>query len=157
MAMKLELRFKGLPPSDPLRDYTKRRVHSHLSRFGDDVSRVIVRISDINGPKGGVDKRCQVVVKGARVGLVALDELSADAYSAVAIAMERIGRSVGRRLERTRERADRGRDPSLSHQGTAAGGRWTGGTPKMKHAGTWIVSVRPSARPQQLLRVFAKS
>jgi putative sigma-54 modulation protein len=100
--MKIDVRFRGLESSDALRDHIARRIHFHLSRFGSKVTAVLVRISDVNGPKGGVDKRCQVTVRGPRLGLATLDEMSGDAYAAVDIAVERIGRSIGRELDRAR-------------------------------------------------------
>jgi putative sigma-54 modulation protein len=100
--MKVEIRFRGLESSDALREHAARRVHFHLSRFGHVVSAVLVRISDVNGPKGGLDKRCQVTVRGQSFGSATFGELSGDAYSAVDMAVERIGHSVGRQLERVR-------------------------------------------------------
>ena len=100
--MKIEVRFRGLESSDALREHVSRRIHLHLSRFGNEVTAVLVRIADVNGPKGGIDKRCQVTVRGPRFGSATLDEASGDAYSAVDTAVERIGRSVGRGLDRAR-------------------------------------------------------
>jgi putative sigma-54 modulation protein len=102
--MKIEVRFRGLSSSDALREHASRRVHFHLSRFGKEVTSVLMRIADINGPKGGVDKRCQVTVRGPRFGSATLDDLSGDAYSAVDIAVERIGRAVRRELRRVRSK-----------------------------------------------------
>lgn len=100
--MKIEVRFRGLEPSDALRDHAARRIHFHLSRFGHEISSVYVRISDVNGPKGGVDKKCQITVRGRRFSTVVIDDLSGDAYSAVDMAVERVGRAVGRDIQRAR-------------------------------------------------------
>ena len=100
--MKIELRFRSIEPSNALREYVARRVHFQLSRFNGQLDSVIVRIADINGPKGGNDKRCHVMVKGRALGPVTIDELSADAYVAVDLALDRAARSVGRELERRR-------------------------------------------------------
>jgi len=101
--MKIELRFRGLEASDSLREHTVRRIHLHLSRFGQDVSAVAVRIGDVNGPRGGLDKRCRITVRGPRLRLSTLEELSADAYAAVDSAVARVARAVGRDLERARD------------------------------------------------------
>ncbi len=100
--MKIEVRFRGLESSDALRDHVGRRIHFHLSRFGNEVTAVLVRIADVNGPKGGLDKQCQVTVRGPRFGSSTIGEMSGDAYSAVDMAVGRIGRSVGRELDRSR-------------------------------------------------------
>ena len=100
--MKIEIRFRGLESSDALRDHVSRRIHFHLSRFGNEVTAILVRLADVNGPKGGVDKRCQVTVRDPRIGAATLDEMGGDAYSAVDMAVERVGRSIGRELDRAR-------------------------------------------------------
>ena len=100
--MNIDVRFRGLEPSESLRDHVVRRIHFHLSRFGHEISSVHVRISDVNGPKGGVDKQCQIKVRGRRLSAVVIDDLSGDAYSSVDMAVERVGRAVGRDIERVR-------------------------------------------------------
>ena len=80
--MKIEVRSRALGPSEPLRDYVLRAVHFHLSRFGRELSSISARIGDINGPKGGIDKRCQLHVRGPRLGSVVVAEVNADAYAA---------------------------------------------------------------------------
>ena len=103
--MKTEVRFHGLESSESLRNHAARRIHFHLSRFGHELSAVVVRIGDVNGPKGGLDKRCRVTVRGPRVGSSSLDEYSGDAWSAVDLAVERISRNIGRSLEKARSLA----------------------------------------------------
>jgi putative sigma-54 modulation protein len=100
--MKIEVRFRGMASSDALRDYIARRIHFQLSRFNGEVGSVVVRIGDINGPKGGADKHCHVTVRGRALGSVTIKELSADAYSAVDAAIERAAHAAGRELERGR-------------------------------------------------------
>lgn len=100
--MMIEVRFHGIESTEALRDHATRRGHFHLSRFAGEVTAVLVRLVDENGPKGGVDKRCQVTVRGPRLGSLTLDETGADTYSALDLALERIGRSAGRELARAR-------------------------------------------------------
>ena len=107
--MKVEVRFHGLEASEELRVHAARRVHQHLSRFGQQLSAVVVRIADVNGPKGGLDKRCQVTVRGPRLGTSTFEGLSGDPSSAVDAVVERVARAVGRALERVRSLRQRGR------------------------------------------------
>ena len=100
--MKIELRFCGVEGSDALREYMLRRVHFQLTRFAHELDTVVVRMSDINGPKGGIDKRCKVTVRGPRIGSLTLAELTGDAYSALDLAIGRISRAVSRDVARTR-------------------------------------------------------
>lgn len=94
------MRFRGIDPSDALRRHVELAVVQHLGRFAPDVSSVVVRIDDVNGPRGGLDKHCRVV---------ALGELSAthsqrgsDAYAAVVSAIEGLRCTLERRLGRQR-------------------------------------------------------
>jgi ribosome-associated translation inhibitor RaiA len=103
--MKIDIRFRGFEVSQSLREYIVRRAHFAFRRFGRGINSLTVRISDINGPKGGADKRCQVTIRGSGLGTVTLEDLSADAYSAVDMVFERAARVAGREIERTR--ADR--------------------------------------------------
>jgi hypothetical protein len=46
------------PQATDLRNLTQRRVHVVLRRLGWLVPRAEVPMSDVNGPRGGIDKRC---------------------------------------------------------------------------------------------------
>ena len=90
--MKIVVRFLGLPPSEPLREHSERQALFHLGRFGQDLRSVDIRIRDVNGPRGGADKQCQVFATGPRFG-----------YQAVNAAMARLARTVARGIERARD------------------------------------------------------
>lgn len=100
--MKIDVRFRGLGSSEALREHAVRRILFQLSRFGHELSAVVVRVSDINGPRGGLDKRCRIAVRGRRIPVLVIEETSADASSAIDLAVGRIARTVGRELERAR-------------------------------------------------------
>jgi putative sigma-54 modulation protein len=100
--MKIDIRFIGLESSGFIRVHALRRIQFRLSRFGHDLISVVLRLSDINGPKGGIDKRCRITVQGPRIGILTLDELSGDAYSAVDMVIERTADTIVRELERVR-------------------------------------------------------
>ncbi|MEZ4362701.1 MAG: HPF/RaiA family ribosome-associated protein [Kofleriaceae bacterium] len=100
--MKIELRFRGLPSSSALREHVVKRVRTQLSRFGTQLSHILVRLEDVNGPRGGRDKRCLVTVRGPGLKLSPLEQLSDDAYAASALALERVSFAVGRELQRGR-------------------------------------------------------
>ena len=101
--MKIVVRFLGFPPSEALRGHSERQALFHLGRFGRDVTSGDIRIRDVNGPKGGADKQCQVFATGPRFGYSTVEELSEDACQAVNVAMTRLVRTVARGLERARD------------------------------------------------------
>lgn len=101
--MQVEVRFRGVTPSGALRDHAFGQARFHLARFGESVAAVVVRVSDENGPKGGVDKRCHVVVRGPAIGSVSLAVEPEDAYAAVDAACLKVAKIVGRELARLSE------------------------------------------------------
>lgn len=100
--MKIDVRFRGLESSNFLREYAIHKVEFALARFKDDVGSAEVRIADVNGPRGGMDKRCQVIVRGPRFRPSKIEELHEDPYAVVDRAMERTARVIGRGLDRGR-------------------------------------------------------
>jgi len=85
-----------------LREYIDRRLHFALGRFSPAIDHVSVRVGDINGPRGGVDKYCQIVVKLRASGSspIAIGDNDEDLYAAVTQASNRAGRTVARAVER---------------------------------------------------------
>jgi hypothetical protein len=61
--MRVSLKALGLA-EDGLADFVNRRATTALGRFSNRVHTVTVRLQDLNGPKGGVDKRCTIEATG---------------------------------------------------------------------------------------------
>lgn len=58
--MKPVIVAKGLEMHRVLRDYATRRLEFALNRIWYNIRAVTMHISDENGPKGGIDKRCMI-------------------------------------------------------------------------------------------------
>ena len=101
--MRIDIQARGLDLTEDLRKHTERCVHFALSWATHDVRTVTVRLADINGPRGGTDKRCsiQIAFPGAQNMLV--EDTESDLYVAIARAVDRIERAVANRIERLRE------------------------------------------------------
>ncbi len=102
--MKIELRSSNVPISAALREHALRRLDFALRRFASRVEEVVVRLVDVNGPKGGPDKRCRIVVRFATSGSVLVEATEADAYCAVSQAAMRLDERVARAITRRRPR-----------------------------------------------------
>ncbi|MEW5966138.1 MAG: ribosome-associated translation inhibitor RaiA [Pseudomonadota bacterium] len=111
--MHIDIRAQGFPLTEALREHAGRRIAFALSRFHDRMERVAVRLADDNGPRGGVDKRCQVRVHLRGLPEVVITEMSEDIYAAIDRAADRAGRTLARRLARQREFAP-GEAPDLA-------------------------------------------
>lgn len=101
--MQLDIRAHGFSLTAGLREYAERRLHFALDWARHDVSKVVLRFTDINGPRGGDDKRCQLRIPLARMREVVIEDTAADLYVAIDRAIDRAGRTLERRLSRKRE------------------------------------------------------
>ena len=99
--MQLDIRGQRLALTPALLDHVARRIRFALGRFDGRVRRVTVRVGDVDGPRSGVDKRCQLRVDVAGRP-VTIEELDADLYAAIDRAAERAGRAAQRTLARVR-------------------------------------------------------
>lgn len=101
--MRIYVRSRGFELTDALRVHAERRLLFALGRFGRRVRSVMLRVDDVNGPRGGADKRCQIVVRLAPWRDVRVEELDGDLYRAIDRAADRLDRAVAREIERRRE------------------------------------------------------
>lgn len=98
--MKMDIRARGMHVAGEFRNHAKRRMHFALARFGGRIASVRVTVSDQNGPRGGVDKRCQVAVRLLPRGELVLSDSDASLHAALDRTADRLGRQVARALER---------------------------------------------------------
>ena len=96
-----------------MRDFSEQRVRFALRRLTAFVPRAKVQFSDVNGPRGGVDKRCQVELKTASVGIVVIASLARDWRTALDQSLTRATRVLTRNLQRVQKPA-RDRSTKLS-------------------------------------------
>jgi ribosome-associated translation inhibitor RaiA len=96
------MKTRAFQLTDSLREYVEYRLAFALSPFQDRIRGVVVILSDINGPKGGIDKRCQLQVRLRGLSDLVIDETEADFQVAVHRAADRAKRTLGRRLRRIR-------------------------------------------------------
>lgn len=111
--MRMEIRSEGFSLTSGLRDYVRKRLAYGLSYGDQAISRIRVRLSDVNGPRGGLDKCCHIEVQLSGAPAVVIEDVEADLYAAIDRAAERAGRTVARRLARRREFARPGREPAI--------------------------------------------
>jgi ribosome-associated translation inhibitor RaiA len=97
--MKIDIRSRSLKLTEVLNDYIHRRVLFALGRFTRRLQSVRIMLKDLNGPKGGVDKHCKVMVSIVPSFNVIIEESDADLQTAINRALERAGHTVARRID----------------------------------------------------------
>ena len=101
--MQIDIQARNFSLTDALRGHIKRRLGFALSTRDQHILRVFVRLSDINGPRGGEDKCCHIQVVLPHLPDVVIENTEEDLYAAIDRAADRAGRTVGRRLTRQRD------------------------------------------------------
>lgn len=100
--MQISIQANGFSLTEGLRTHIERRMRAALGWTGGHLRRLAVSLSDINGPRGGRDKRCKVQVRLAGGAEVVIEDTETDLYAAIDRAAERADRAVVRRMERQR-------------------------------------------------------
>ncbi|MBL8460011.1 HPF/RaiA family ribosome-associated protein [Zoogloea sp.] len=97
--MEVQIKARGLPAAKNLRNHASRRIRAALGRFGHAVQSVTVRLSDINGPRGGADKLCRIVIQMKSRSIV-MEELGNDMRRVIDRLSERVQFNVSRQMEK---------------------------------------------------------
>jgi ribosome-associated translation inhibitor RaiA len=82
-------------------DYIRQKLARRLSKYRQSIERISVRLTDVNGPRGGVDQRCRIKVVLRALPSVVIErrhvELQAAIDTAVHATTEAVRRLLGRR------------------------------------------------------------
>ncbi|MCG8486389.1 MAG: HPF/RaiA family ribosome-associated protein [Chromatiales bacterium] len=98
--MQIDIQARDFPLTKALRNHAERRMNFALMCCDDYIQRVVMRLSDINGPRGGADKRCQLHVVVAGLPDVVIEDIETDLYIAIDRATDRAGRTLLRKIDR---------------------------------------------------------
>ncbi len=100
--MWVQIVGRGVVVDAVVRQRVERRLAFAIGRFHDRLGRVAVHLSDVNGPRGGVDKHCRIIADVLGSEPVVVEDAAARLDTLIDRAADRIGQSVRRRLERVR-------------------------------------------------------
>jgi ribosome hibernation promoting factor len=101
------IRVHGIEWTDELRDEVERSIAFAIDRYGTQLHHISVYLSDLNGPKGGVDKICQITASLKRGSSVLILEKGSETVPMVNRAVSRLGYRIGRRIQRWKQPAAR--------------------------------------------------
>jgi ribosome-associated translation inhibitor RaiA len=98
MHTQIYANLSELPPE--FRTIAESRIHATLRRWRHRVAKVRVFLEDDNGPRGGFDTSCRLVVDPQRGPSIVTRGRASDAEGALFEALQRALRRVQRREER---------------------------------------------------------
>ncbi|MFO0984368.1 MAG: HPF/RaiA family ribosome-associated protein [Planctomycetota bacterium] len=109
--MRVDVRVRRGEVTEEIHAHAERSVQFAFTRLGNRVSAVTVTLHDVNGPKGGIDKQCQIRVLGDHLADIVVTQADARWRAAIDVAVDRASRLVSRKLDRFR--------------GSSLSGEWT--------------------------------
>lgn len=121
----IAIRVRDIEWTGPMQDELERRAAFAVDRYGAHLSHISVYLADLNGPKGGVDKICQIRADLKRGKPVLILEKGTKILPAVNRALERLGYCIAQRIHRSRQPERRPiRATNSKHEGTGNNAPW---------------------------------
>ncbi|MEJ2180804.1 MAG: HPF/RaiA family ribosome-associated protein [Gammaproteobacteria bacterium] len=118
--MQIEIQARHFPLTQAMRSHVNRRLGFALSTRYEHIQRILVRLSDVNGPRGGHDKCCHIQVILPQLTDVIVEDTESNLYAAIDRAADRASRTVARKLARQRDKTLRTGPRLLQEQAQVA-------------------------------------
>lgn len=96
------VRVIGVELDDRNRALIREKLGRKLGKFASSIERVSVRVTDDNGPRGGVDRVCNVKVVLSGLPSVVVEDRAVTPQAAFDLALRATERAVRRSLDRRR-------------------------------------------------------
>ncbi|MDD2885093.1 MAG: HPF/RaiA family ribosome-associated protein [Dechloromonas sp.] len=100
--MQIQIQAAHFDDQGTSRQSIEQRVRFALRRLQHQISQARIRLTDINGPRGGVDKECQLTLKQAGPGSVVIKTQGQTYANALDAALQRASQALLRSLQRRR-------------------------------------------------------
>ena len=100
--MHIDIHCLGFPATVALSEHAKRRLRFALTRHTERIQRVVVRLGDSNGPRGGLDKFCRIRVYLFDAPVAIVEHFGPDLYAVIDRATDRMGRVIVKHVCRSR-------------------------------------------------------
>jgi ribosome-associated translation inhibitor RaiA len=110
----VHVRVIGVELDDDERAYIRRKLGMKLGKFATSIERISVRVTDLNGPRGGIDQVCNVKVVLSGLPSVVIERRHAALHAAIDGALRATERAVRRCVDRRRMKPLRGRTGAIS-------------------------------------------
>lgn len=98
--MRIYLQTQGFELTAEIDAHVRKQLARNLAKSKQHIIAVDVFLGDINGPRGGADKKVLVCVQMTSRLAVRLEAVHADLYAAIALASRKAKRAVKRTVRR---------------------------------------------------------
>ncbi len=97
--MELTINNKNLDLTNENIARITQKTRRMFNKVSDKIQKINVTLNDVNGPKGGKDKRCQVVIQTVGMSDVVINDSQTSIGSAVSIALSRARITLIRKIK----------------------------------------------------------
>ncbi|MFZ5829985.1 MAG: HPF/RaiA family ribosome-associated protein [Planctomycetota bacterium] len=101
--MQLEIRRQNVRLDDTMVEHIEKQMGVALNNFESWLRDVQVSLEDVNGPKGGVDKQCRVLVNLRSGKMLKVEDTAEDWTTVVNRTADRVGHVVAKEVGKRRE------------------------------------------------------
>lgn len=100
--MTVNIRSNGIEVTDALREHVERTLASSLDRFVRRLGSVSLFLADLNGPRGGMSKLCQMTAQFKGGQVISILQKDSEIEPAIKRAADRLKFTVSRTFNRTK-------------------------------------------------------
>ena len=101
--MNVTVKCLGFSLTEGLHNFIKERFRSAVARVESQILRIDITLVDINGPKGGKDKRCKAKISLKGRPAIIVQETCHDMYESISRCGNRSKRSILRKSEKIKK------------------------------------------------------
>lgn len=113
--MNINLQARDFHLTDSLESKIRQKMNILLSRFDHKIRTTRVVLSDINGPKGGKDKRCIIKIEVHNFKTIVIDEVTDNMHESISRGSQQAKRAIAKLVDKSRGKK-RERSPFVASQ-----------------------------------------
>lgn len=103
--MNIQVKFRNVKINSAAIKQVRNRLSSAFARTKDTIQSVSIIVSDVNGPKGGADKLCRILIKSAQLPDIVITENQSSISAAIDRCIARARQSLSRKLKRNNKQS----------------------------------------------------
>ena len=98
--MNITIQSKNINLSTDEKSLINKSIMANFSRVQEKIKSISVHLTDINGPKGGQDKQCTIIVNSTSTSPVVVKEKQSNAGQAARFALSRASKAFSAKVKR---------------------------------------------------------
>lgn len=96
----IDIQVQDFSLTEAMKAHIKQKLEPMHSNFGDRILSTHVHLSDVNGPKGGENKKCLIHVELQKLPTVVVEDTQGSLYTSIDNSCHSAMRAVRKSLER---------------------------------------------------------